>query len=402
MEARTPHQLRSEHSLSFKLFAILILGSVIQQFPPIRDQFYGEFRLGLYAGFAILLALSIARGNIPYVGSLFLWPLVTIFLFCVLALAAGILTAKIDLDTVVLHLIPAGILMTSMATLVSPDSVVRLLRLYAVFALAMGLSTVAADVGGLVLEENYLVLSKNQVGPMVGLAVCFSLVRAFHPRSAQSKLSRARVMEIVIILGLIMCLIVIRNRSGLVGVTIILLILALKKFRRATAEMRIKVSALACAIFIVGAVTGLLSTLSTLLWESFTGNYEVSDLNSLSAGRWDRLGLAGAFFADNPLLGELGGTDVLGVEPHVYILSILTSYGLLVGAPLLFLYLFLWRWSIRSVNRSDDFTVVQKFACYGLLFALVVSLFEYSAPFGPGVTFLTVWFLLGQVARSYP
>ena len=55
---------------------------------------------------------------------------------------------------------------------------------------------------------------------------------------------------------------------------------------------------------------GLIDNLIGMVWDAFTLNYNVFDLNSLSAGRWRVYEESIAFIIDNPLFGEI--TSVRG------------------------------------------------------------------------------------------
>ena len=122
-------------------------------------------------------------------------------------------------------------------------------------------------------------------------------------------------------------------------------------------------------------------------------------ITDLSAGRTDVYKFALEFAIQHPILGELEGFRFIYGNPHNYILNKWVNYGILGSLPLVLFYLYLWFFAFKEIKshvKNTNFTL----PLWVLLFSLVVSLFEYTYPYGPGTSQLMVWFLLGQYFRN--
>lgn len=142
--------------------------------------------------------------------------------------------------------------------------------------------------------------------------------------------------------------------------------------------------------------SGILKELTNFLWNSLTLNYNINDLNSLSAGRTDGYLEALKISIKNPLFGQLSNNISLEHQVHNYILNKWIKYGIFGSLPIIAFYIYLWKISLKGVFLNNKSNVV----FYILLFSLIVSILEYTYPFGPGVSQIMLWFLLGQYLNS--
>lgn len=138
---------------------------------------------------------------------------------------------------------------------------------------------------------------------------------------------------------------------------------------------------------------------------SVIGNYDVTDLNSLTSGRTDRNEAAISFISNHLCFGLLDNEFIdyrYAVShfsiPHFYILWKLVRYGFVFALPFLIVYL----WIIK-VGYDFAKCNVKKYqipiAC--LIIAYITSLGEYCAPFGPGTSFVITYIVFGRALREF-
>src|SRR5699024_4174803 len=96
------------------------------------------------------------------------------------------------------------------------------------------------------------------------------------------------------------------------------------------------------SMFIILSFAGFFDGLYSFMWDSITLNYDITDLESLSAGRTDTYIDALRYSLKNPVAGEiLAEPSVLGT-PHNYILYNWVRYGIVMSLPMILYYLYLW------------------------------------------------------------
>ena len=80
---------------------------------------------------------------------------------------------------------------------------------------------------------------------------------------------------------------------------------------------------------------------------------------------------------------------------HVYVLHTVMQYGILGSLPFIIFYLIIILKAFRILLSIQGYTInILVFMI--LIVSLVISLLEYSYPYGPGVSQFILWFLLGQ------
>lgn len=126
--------------------------------------------------------------------------------------------------------------------------------------------------------------------------------------------------------------------------------------------------------------------------ESFIGNREASDIDSLSSGRVSRLYQSWNYFLAHPLVGFLGSGDGYIFMPeaaHMFLLFRLERYGCFGAIPFIIIYIKLFNTMLHSVKDNNQLIAGT------LLLAYVESLAEYAPPFGPGSSLILMFFLIG-------
>ena len=142
----------------------------------------------------------------------------------------------------------------------------------------------------------------------------------------------------------------------------------------------------------------LLIVLLICFGKSLTLNHDITDFNSMSAGRLDGYELALDYIVQHPVSGGLVGDVEFNYIPHNYILYNWLNYGIVGSIPLVGFYLYLFYFAFRGIyhKQINGFTLPM----WVLLFSLIVSLAEYTYPYGPGVSQLMLWFLIGQYVKE--
>ena len=274
----------------------------------------------------------------------------------------------------------------------------KLLLSYVATVVVVGTLIVAQ--AGFAITDVYAVTHKNQVGPMIGFAAVIALNLLVDGRTLSGgvgKVQQGLLLGAVVLL--VLSLLVARNRSGIVALLLVgTLVLARGIWHLGVSRRMVLVGWAVILIGVVGAF-GAYGPLFDMVWQSLTGNYDVTNLESLSAGRTDTYGEAFAYFLRHPVLGSLGSPVDFDGTPHNYLLNTLVNFGAVGGLSLIILFGVLVWTCVRGIT-SPERGSVQQLAAFILLFSLIVSMFEYTYPYGPGTTQLILWVLLGQVGAA--
>lgn len=377
------------------LIAGIIL-TVIQQMPIIRDRFYGEIRLALYVIFALVSVKALANlalQKLPRLVKLFVGVIV---LLALELLVFQLLNWRSSIFELTELLIPFGIMISAYSLDFEKKEIDSLTLVYAVLAVLMGISLVLFYGGGFVLREQYIAgASKNQTGPILGIAsvIVFDRILRIDLNRPHAILKFAWFF--LLLLCAIASMIVLRNRAGLVAVMFVLLIMFISRSRRRLTLAALIFATVVILFIFVLIYLGFLDPLVGILERAFTLNYDVGDLDSLSAGRWNTYIRGIEYVQLHPFFGELSVSERFFGTPHTYILNKWVRYGLIGSLPFVVFYIYLFVFTLRRLFSRSASKGTRSLAIWLLLLGLIVSLFEYTYPFGPGVSQLMIWFLLG-------
>ena len=97
-------------------------------------------------------------------------------------------------------------------------------------------------------------------------------------------------------------------------------------------------------------------------------------------------------------MGQLLNPREVGTV-HNYPLIQVLNYGLLMAAPLMALYFYLLFVDIKAI-AINGIAVMRNAGFYAMLVIFMVSMFEYSFPYGPGTTTVVNFILFGVALRS--
>ena len=155
------------------------------------------------------------------------------------------------------------------------------------------------------------------------------------------------------------------------------------------------------AIFVVVAFEDVFRKGLSLISDSFFMGRDLSDIDSISSGRWSRNIIAIEEFLDNPFAGLLyTNREIPWV--HFYLLKILSSFGIFFGMPFLVVYFYLLKYVIKGiirpiVNYNYSIYALGVYLMGGLMF---ISLLEPSFPFGPSSITIPPMFFLGMFIKT--
>jgi O-antigen ligase len=367
--------------------------------PVVRDQFYQEIRFILYFVFGILSLIAFVRLSLPKSPKI-----IKLFIFTIIAITFEVLLVKLlalnfPLSGYTDLFIPLGILVISYTINLNKKELSFLVNSYAFLAIVMGVMLVLYYGGGFILRVQYIGgASKNQTGPIISIAIISLIFQLFNSKNYK-RICKFLYFLSFSILGM-SALVVLRNRAGLLGVGVVLFIYLLSKMRNKIYLNKILIITLVIFVMIILILAGFLDPLINIIIDSFTLNYDVTDLDSLSAGRIRVYLDSVDFISEYPLFGEINSNELFYDIPHNYILNKWVNFGLLGSLPFIILYIYLWIFLFKNffaVKNSES--NIYQLAIWLLLLVLTTSFFEYAHPFSPGVTQIMVWFMIGIYLR---
>ncbi len=376
---------------------ILINLTIIQQMPFIKDQFYSQIRLILYVGFALSSAISFLRINkfskVNFVRYFIFTITYSFVLVFIVKIFVGDSTEMFEL------IIPFGVLICSLNTNYNKRQLSNLLIWYVILSLILGTSSIFYYGQGFTITRNYFLVGKNQIGPLLGISAVISGIWILNKKQFDVKYDNL-IFKMAIFVLLIASIIVIRNRSGLLGIFITAILALPKEYKFRFTIKNILILQVVLLVFVLSYFLGLFDGIIDAIFKSLFFNYDISDINSISAGRTNVYTTSLKFIRRHPILGELGTGKAIFSIPHNYIINKWVKYGVFGSLPLILFYLYLWFFSFKEIKVKCKKTNYALLPIWVLLFSLIVSMFEYTYPYGPGVSQLMVWFLLGQYFRN--
>ena len=387
--------------LKYRKIPIYFVGFLVflmafQQLPVIRDTFYDVLRFGLYTLFGVSILYSLVNLRVLFQFKFYNFFIVIIayafFLSVIILLIDG------DLLPIASMIVPFGILTLSLTNQYTQKDILILLWIFSISNIIMGLINIFYYGEGFSITASYLIPEKNQIGPMIGYSILVYLYFIYNYKKIWIK-----IISSVLVVFSLLILLAVRNRSAIVGISLMIVFilvffmyLGIKKiFQNNKKEVLITVGVIVI-VLIIGLQLEFIQALIDRIWVSITYNRVITDLNSLSSGRYQLMLDSFIWIDTYPLFGFIG-IDTLPITEytHVYVLHSLMQYGILGSLPFLMFYITLILMALRillqiNLNRLNllVFMIISV--------SLVISLLEYSYPYGPGVSQFILWFLLGQ------
>lgn len=262
------------------------------------------------------------------------------------------------------------------------------LLVYAIGALYVGFMQVTNNVGGFVIEDQYLTDNKNTLGVMLATSIAVLVYMA-------TEVHFRKIWLVLCWIGVVALFAVILTIRARAATLIAFFALLLTIYRRVHRSYFILVMAAIPAIVLLGMMF-LPSDLISFVTNSFVSGFEGGDITS---ERSIRNQMALHYLSLHPLLGNLQHGSAHFGWIHNYPLLQLFNNGLIFGLPILCLYVYLLFIIIKGLfsSKVDNIEEVGFFAA---LVPFLVSLAEPTFPFGPGTATVFNFILLGVAIKS--
>lgn len=374
----------------FILFAALAILLPLTFHPSLVNMFNEEQSRGVLTPF-ILIVFALLYIT-TYSSSSFKNKFVkkyTILYFIMLVLAVGLsLTGSSEM----LGYECRALLITLIAVLIglqvqlSRKQLVDILLIYCVFTSFVGLLQIFVNGSGFVIDQ-YFAFQKNALGVLVGSSTVIALGLGLDKNGSKT----IRLIGIGLMVLLFVILLTIRARAALfssVFVVVLMFYLSVdgKGFFRAF---------IITALAVLALVLLMPSTFGAYIHDSIFFGSASEDITS---GRADRNAMALSFIKDNLFLGYMGDTQKIPT-PHNFLLITWVKYGVIFSIPIILIYLTIIINVVKNCMKTRGISIY-KIGYFVMIIPLIVSLAEYTLPFGPG-TVTVVNFILMGVAMRY-
>ncbi len=372
----------SKSSFSYFIFILLIFITAFQFSAwGITVEIYSILRIVIIATISMLFVFNF-RKSIKYyrqisIVRIHFWGLLIFTFVLLLLLPFGL---EIDFNPARDLALALVVLLIGLNMNLKKKQFTRLINIYIVLYTLAALSIVYVFASGFVINEQYLPVPKNQLAPAFGVAFILAVYFAFKKKG----IGKWFYYILSALLGA--SLLVIRGRAVIVAVFLTLFIFIFYYVRSTKRRFLI----IAVSLIIIPFI-------GQFVYEAMFLNFDISDMNSISTGRWSRNIMGIDYFLKHPLFGTLEQTFT-GKTIHNYILITLVSYGALLGSIVLFIY-FKYIFRIIKAIRQNTF---QYFEVGPLVMVIifVISLSEYTYPYAPGSAIFFPFFLMGQYLKQ--
>lgn len=247
---------------------------------------------------------------------------------------------------------------------------------YIVLYTLSALSIVNTFSGGFVIQERYLPIPKNQFAPAYGVAFILALYFGF-------KTKRFKKLFYFGFAGLLLAaLLVIRGRAVILAIFVTLIIFIFYYLK----SRKYKILSVIIGI-------ALLPIMGQFIYDALFLNYDVSDIDSISSGRFDTYLYGVDFFLNYPFGGILEQPQYRGGTIHNYLLYNLVNYGIFISF-ILFIIFFKYIFTIYNAIRNNNFEFYETGPLVMVLI-FIVSMLEYTYPYAPGSAVFFPFILMG-------
>ena len=381
-----------KNQTKIRILFILITLTLLQQMPVVKDLYYNQIRWLLYVLFGVYSIISFFKITkyLKYrMIKLFIFTIIySLFLFIVTKMTGSEASNSFEL------IIPFGILLCSLNTEFNNKQLSKLIIWYVIIAALVGVSSIFYYGSGFTITDTYFLEGKNQIGPILGISAIIVLIWIGNNNQIETKYNHL-ILKILVITLIISSIVIIRNRASLLGILLTFTLIMSKEYKFKSTIRNFLIAQFIVIVLVTLFIFGAFNSLIDAVFKSLFLNFDIYNLNSLSAGRLGVYKLSLLFMLRHPILGELGTGKFMYSIPHNYILNKWVSFGIVGSLPIVLFYLYLWFYTLKKIftvkgNRKYSFPL------WVLLFSLIVSIFEYTYPYGPGVSQVMVWFLMGQ------
>lgn len=253
---------------------------------------------------------------------------------------------------------------------------------------------ILVNTGGFEIETIYRdEVAKNQTAPYFAAVGTICLALGF---SGKKNVFFLSYFIIIFLVCLGYCMILRARTATLVMLAITLIIL----YKNYHTKLLIIVPVLA---IVLGPLCA--DQIEVFFSDSIVGEADASDMDDLTNGRTGRMEQSGEFILSHPLTGALSQSGEsfniwMGRYPivHNYLMWKLVKYGFIFALPFILVYFSVLKSAFRMFRASWG---KYKYAIICVLVAFITSLSEYSAPFGPGTSFILSYSIYGAYLYKF-
>ena len=373
----------TKNSTIYSIFILLIFISALQFSSwGIDENIYPILRNILIGIIGVLFLLSyknptIYFRNIPT----FKVHLIGLFFFAIILFVLYAFGCYVEFSPVRDLALAFVMLMIGLNIALTEKQFNKIIFLYILFYTVASLSLVYTYASGFLIYEQYLPIPKNQLAPAFGIACMSSLYFGFKKNRKLEKLFY------FLSFGLLFAsLLVIRGRAAIVSILVATIVFIFFYLRNRKYKI---ITAIAAVL--------LLPFIGQYIYDALFLNYDLSDIDSFTTGRYERMMEGFNYFRNYTLTGQLGNPIYTGKTIHNYILINLVNYGILISVLLLSIY-FQYIVEIFKAIKKNTFQYYE-IGPLVMMIIFIVSLFEYTYPYAPGSAIFFPFFLMGQFLR---
>lgn len=377
MLQRRTYSVNSDKNVPLYLYAGTIVFSIAAQIQEIQP----VARIGMYAMWAVLFLYMIfihkLKVKLGPTGKFMIGGFALLLVFCILMN----LIQNTHLDSSYLAALPIPILVYFIAYNIrmqlGENHIQFLCRLYVVCAVTLGCILVILYIPSYqswMSADTYIVGQKNSASQIMISALLISWF------FINEKMFTKRI--ICWLSGVFFCIVtaLFQSRAALLGV-----VATFFAYSIVYSKHKLQISLLTIVLIAIALSN---DNISSFVRQSIGLNkYDISDINSFSAGRIDNYTLAWANFQRNPIVG-VGSYKV--DDLYICVLAELGIIGFVCIMPIL-----IQRISTAVRFIKDKENALKKVIVLLTVFYIVESIFERLPPFGPGVCSFFFWTLCG-------
>lgn len=263
---------------------------------------------------------------------------------------------------------------------------VVLLVVFSVTSCYAGLMQVLVNGSGFAITE-YFAWQKNSLGGLIATSIVLSFTLLTSPDSKW----QWRVLYLALFVLGAAVILTIRARTA----TIAALLCVVLSFYFVHKGKHLGKSVILAFLLLFTLSILLPDSVGTYVTDSFTSGYGGGDITS---GRTERNIAVLDFLRDNLFLGALGANQNLLVA-HNFPLYKLYQYGIIFSFPVMFLYVYILCFSLKKIASVKEYESISALGIVTIFVPYIISMGEYTFPFGPGTATVINFILLGCSLR---
>ena len=285
-------------------------------------------------------------------------------------------------------LIPLCALMVGWQLKMDDNRLMGLILVFTLGIIVVGVSLIFLQGSGFSISETYFADQKNAVGPMMATAAIMCAGMAFGASGKRRVF--LLIAGIALALFCVVMILTIRARAALLAAVAVIALMLFQRYK----NKYLLLSFWGAIILVVAVFLILPQSIKQYVYQSLFAGFS----GDITSGRMLRNQQALQVLAENPLFGQLLNAREVGIV-HNYPLIQVLNYGLLMAAPLMALYFYLLFADIKAI-ATKGISTMRNVGFYALLAVFVVSMFEYSFPYGPGTTTVMNFILFGIALQN--